>query len=69
MTASEFREVGEALYGPYWQGALAADLGVNTRTVRRWVSGANRVPAVVVERLSALALGQSVALARLAYTL
>lgn len=38
-------ECGEALYGPQWQSALARDLGVADRTVRRWVAGASPVPA------------------------
>ncbi len=33
------RRVGEALYGPRWQSALAIDLDVSDRTMRRWVSG------------------------------
>lgn len=37
-------ECGEALYGPMWQSALARDLGVNDRTVRRWVAGTSPVP-------------------------
>ena len=38
-------ETGEALYGPLWQSALARDLGVSDRTVRRWVAGTSDVPA------------------------
>ena len=38
-------ESGEALYGPLWQSALARDLGVSDRTVRRWVAGTSNVPA------------------------
>ena len=33
------RTVGEALYGLRWQCAIARELGVNDRTVRRWVAG------------------------------
>ena len=40
-------ECGEALYGPQWQTALARDLGVSDRTVRRWVAGPSDVPAGV----------------------
>ena len=36
--------VGRALYGARWQCALAADLGVSDRTVRRWVAGEARAP-------------------------
>jgi len=38
-------ECGEALYGPRWQTALAADLGVSDRTMRRWVADTSSVPA------------------------
>lgn len=38
-------ECGEALYGPQWQSALARDVGVSDRTVRRWAAGTNDVPA------------------------
>lgn len=38
-------ESGEALYGQQWQSALARDLGVADRTVRRWVAGTSEVPA------------------------
>lgn len=38
-------ESGEALYGPLWQSALARDLDVSDRTVRRWVAGTSPVPA------------------------
>lgn len=37
-------ECGEALYGSQWQTALARDLGVADRTVRRWVAGTSEVP-------------------------
>lgn len=38
-------EAGEALYGPQWQTAMARDVGVSDRTVRRWVAGTSEVPA------------------------
>lgn len=38
-------ECGEALYGPQWQTALARDLTVADRTVRRWVAGTSDPPA------------------------
>jgi transposase-like protein len=38
-------EAGEALYGQQWQSALARDVGVADRTVRRWVAGTSEVPA------------------------
>jgi hypothetical protein len=38
-------DCGEALYGSLWQSALARDLGVSDRTMRRWVAGAYDPPA------------------------
>jgi hypothetical protein len=37
-------EAGEALYGPQWQSALARDLDVSDRTVRRWAAGTHTMP-------------------------
>lgn len=39
MTRDELRAAGEALYGARWQTALARELGVADRTVRRWLAG------------------------------
>jgi len=36
---------GQALYGSQWQSALARDLGVSDRTMRRWVAGDQDVPS------------------------
>ena len=55
-------ESGQALYGPQWQSALARDLGLADRTVRRWVAGTTELPAgvytdllrLVVERAAVL---------------
>ena len=46
MTPAQFRALGEALYGPRWQTALAGHLGVASRTVRRWAAGSPISPAV-----------------------
>lgn len=55
MTPSEFRAFGLAAYGGAegWQTALAARLGVQVRTVRRWASGQSRIPPGVVAELTA----------------
>ena len=41
------RRVGAALYGDRWQSALALDLSVTDRTMRRWVSGDSPVPGPI----------------------
>jgi hypothetical protein len=51
MTPELLRRVGEALYGERWQNALAHELQINERTMRRWLSGAWDVPT---ERLAEL---------------
>lgn len=47
--------LGEALYGPRWQGALARDLGVSDRTIRRWLDGSRRVGEAEWQRALRLA--------------
>lgn len=53
------RRVGEALYGPRWQGALAGALGVSDRTMRRWASGADDPPAGVYTDLAGVIANRS----------
>ncbi len=45
---------GRALYGPRWQSALAADLRVSDRTVRRWIAKDCEVPRGVIPDLRGL---------------
>jgi hypothetical protein len=47
MTPDELAAVGSSLFGPTWQTRLANALGVNDRTLRRWASGENAIPAYV----------------------
>ena len=42
--AELLRRIGENLYGPRWQTDLSNALGVNDRSMRRWVSGEDRIP-------------------------
>ncbi len=44
MNPTLLRDAGEALYGPLWQSALARDLGVTDRTVRRWAAADYPIP-------------------------
>src|SRR5262249_32434366 len=39
--------VGEFTYGEEWQAPLARGLGVNERTMRRWVAGTDKIPSGV----------------------
>ena len=36
-------QVGLALYGEHWLTPLAAAMGINSRTVRRWAAGQQEV--------------------------
>jgi hypothetical protein len=38
------RTLGEFLYGAEWVAPLGRDLGVNDRTMRRWVAGTEHIP-------------------------
>jgi hypothetical protein len=44
MTPDLLEEAGQALYGDLWQSALARDLNVNDRTVRRWIANDSPLP-------------------------
>jgi transcriptional regulator with XRE-family HTH domain len=54
MTGSEFRAIGQEIYGHRWHEPLAAALGVGARTVQRWANGQNEIPAVVAEHMTTL---------------
>ena len=54
MTNEEFCAAGERLYGYGWQTALSKALGVNDRTVRRWVSGSTDIPKMVETAVNSL---------------
>jgi hypothetical protein len=47
-------KIGEALYGPRYQRDLAEALGVNERTMRRWIAGDFEPPATLLPELKAL---------------
>jgi len=53
MTVAELRAIGPEVFGYGWQTAIARALGVDPRTVRRWVSGGVPIPgsAAVALRL------------------
>lgn len=56
MTPDLLRECGEALYGPLWQSALARDLAVSDRTMRRWAAGEFNIPPTIANELYDLLL-------------
>lgn len=54
-----------ALYGPRFQRELATALGVNERTVRRWVAGDTSIPETIENDLKKLVKERSAMLMRL----
>ena len=54
MTPDHMRAAGAALYGANWVAALAADLGINPRTIFRWRAGAHQIPARHADRITSL---------------
>jgi len=54
MTPDLLRKIGQTLHGDRWQSPLARDLGVNDRTLRRWVAGEWPIPDRITTELSAL---------------
>lgn len=65
-TPETFAKIGAALRGPSWRAALADDLGVAERTVRRWEHGEAAIPAGVWGDLAKLCRKHSAELAKLA---
>lgn len=49
MDQHELSQAGTTLFGAQWQSPLARMLGVDPRTVRRWVAGAIDVPRGAAE--------------------
>ncbi|WP_226020018.1 helix-turn-helix domain-containing protein [Serratia symbiotica] len=47
MKKETFVAAGKAAYGNRWQTEVAAALGCNDRTVRRWISGESRLPPLI----------------------
>lgn len=53
MTVPEMLStIGRALYGQQWQSDMARDLGVNNRTVRRWVAGESQPDGIMADLLA-----------------
>jgi hypothetical protein len=44
MSKDLLRTIGEFFHGAEWMAPLGRDLGVNDRTMRRWVAGTEQVP-------------------------
>ena len=51
MTPATLSRVGTALYGPLWQTQLSRAIGVNDRSVRRWLTEEMPIPDGIREEL------------------
>ncbi|HEX3971766.1 MAG TPA: hypothetical protein VHX19_10595 [Stellaceae bacterium] len=67
MSASLLATVGATLYGEgeHWIGRLAEDLGVNERTMRRWLASESAIPPRVWDDLVNIAIGRAREIANL----
>lgn len=55
MTPARFRQIGALLYGAFWKGPLANELGNAVRTVQRWADGTTApIPGGVDKQLVTL---------------
>lgn len=45
--AAAMETAGKALFGPNWEGPLSQELGVNDRTMRRWMADPSSIPVGV----------------------
>jgi hypothetical protein len=63
VTPALLRECGEALYGDQWMAALARDLEVSDRTMRRWVAGDFAIPPTLTTELRAIMRERGLSLA------
>jgi hypothetical protein len=62
-----FKKMGEGLFGPTWQTALAASLGVSDRTVRRWVADEHHIPGGIWKEMASLCQERGAMLIVMAY--
>ena len=56
MNPDELAAYGRSLFGERWQSALATDLGVADRTMRRWLSGETSIADSVASEIRPLLL-------------
>ncbi|HVA13802.1 MAG TPA: hypothetical protein VNF99_11170 [Stellaceae bacterium] len=67
MSAALLVTIGTTLYGEgeAWPSRLAEDLGINERTLRRWIAGESAIPEPVWDELINIAIGRARAIADL----
>ena len=55
MTPAQLEAIGKLLYGQFWYTPMGADLDLNERTIRRWLTGESPIPAGVTTDLIGIA--------------
>jgi phage-related protein len=65
-TPATFAHVAEALYGNDYRQRIADDLGVNRRSVARWIAGEFNIPPNVWNELADICADHGAELAKLA---
>ncbi len=65
MTPNLLQRVCTLLWGADWKASLAKEAPANIRTVQRWASGQNDIPAWLIPRLRAVAVTKYSAVLRL----
>jgi hypothetical protein len=67
LTGGLLVTIGTTLYGEGegWPSRLAEDLGINERTLRRWIAGESAIPERVWDELINIAIGRARAIADL----
>jgi len=53
-SAALIRAIGRALYGTHWQTDLGTRLGINRRSVQRWLAGTHEPHPAIWDELEAL---------------
>ena len=53
MEVERFQSAGTLLFGQRWQGQMAEAIGVDERTIRKWLSS-ERIPEYVAHDIKAL---------------
>lgn len=61
MEIERFQNAGTLLFGARWQGQMAEAIGVDERTIRKWLS-AERIPDYVIQDVKTLLIERELAI-------
>lgn len=69
LTRAQLEAIGTACFGNRWQTDIAEAVGVNDKTVRRWLSGESAMSPEMSRKLLSVLYARAEALAALARTI